>query len=304
MVINKIDDIEFRLKEYINFSWLKKYGTAFTVIDGTGSGCLCIGLQDGENNYFCKIAGVNTMEAEVTPQQAVSTLKKAVPIYKDLKHPNLVQIIEDYAFKDFYIVVFKWVEGLCLFDHWNFEEYHNNPTMKRPSERFKALPVQKKLKAVDTIFSFFINTARNKYVAVDFYDGSIIYDFTNDAITFCDIDFFRKDPVINDRGDEWFGTKRLKAPEEYVLGAVIDEVTNLYNLGALIFDFFGIFSEEDVRKRYENNCFFPCLFDKWTLNEQCYNLAIKAVQNDRTERFQNLAEFYSAWYTASSVLRM
>jgi serine/threonine-protein kinase len=216
----------------------------------------------------------------------------------------LIEIIEDYAFKDFYVVVFKWVDGLCLFDHWNFEKYQNNPALQRPSELFKKLPVQKKLQAVDILFSFFINTTRNNYIAVDFYDGSIIYDFANDTITFCDIDFFRKSPVINDRGEEWFGTKRLKAPEEYILGAVIDEVTNIYTLGALIFDFFGTFSEEDIRRRYEYNCFYPCSFDKWSLNQTCYDLAIKAVHNDRTKRFQDVDEFYTAWFNASSELRM
>ena len=31
MIINKLDSIEFRLKELHDFTWLKKYGTAFWV---------------------------------------------------------------------------------------------------------------------------------------------------------------------------------------------------------------------------------------------------------------------------------
>ena len=60
MIINKLDSIEFRLKELHDFTWLKKYGTAFWVVDETGSGCICIGMEDAERKYFCKIAGVNT----------------------------------------------------------------------------------------------------------------------------------------------------------------------------------------------------------------------------------------------------
>lgn len=82
---------------------------------------------------------------------------------------------------------------------------------KSPAELFKILSVRKKLQSVDIIFSFLLNTSRNKDVAVDFYDGSIIYDFKSDLIALCDVDFFRKAPAINDRGEEWFGTKRLKA---------------------------------------------------------------------------------------------
>ena len=80
------------------------------------------------------------------------------------------------------------------------------------------LSVSKKLKATEVLFSFFLNVNRKGYVAVDFYDGSLMYDFITNVITICDIDFFRKAPVINDKGIEWFGTKRLKAPEEYIEG--------------------------------------------------------------------------------------
>ena len=70
MIINKLDSIEFRLKELHDFTWLKKYGTAFWVVDETGSGCICIGMEDAERKYFCKIAGVNTVEAEVSPEES------------------------------------------------------------------------------------------------------------------------------------------------------------------------------------------------------------------------------------------
>lgn len=216
MIINKLDSIEFRLKELHDFTWLKKYGTAFWVVDETGSGCICIGMEDAERKYFCKIAGVNTLEAEVSPKESVVILKEAVHLYYDLAHPNLIKIIEEYDYNQFYVVVFEWADGECLFDHWNFETYQRNITMKSPREKFRELPVSKKLKAIEVLFSFLQNVNRKGYVAVDFYDGSIMYDFLTDAITICDIDFFQKAPVINDKGIEWFGTKRLKAPEEYI----------------------------------------------------------------------------------------
>lgn len=62
MIINKLDSVEFRLKEWHDFTWLKKYGTAFWSVDETGSGCICIGMEDQGKKYFCKIAGVNTIE--------------------------------------------------------------------------------------------------------------------------------------------------------------------------------------------------------------------------------------------------
>ncbi|MBT9776338.1 hypothetical protein GPL15_07465 [Clostridium sp. MCC353] len=98
MIINKLDSIEFRLKEWHDFTWLKKYGKAFWAADETGSGCIGFGMKNADKKYFCKIAGVNTIEAEVSPKESIEILKKAVRLYYDLRHPNLVKIIEHYEF--------------------------------------------------------------------------------------------------------------------------------------------------------------------------------------------------------------
>ncbi len=52
MIINKLDSIEFRLKGLHNFTWLKKYGTAFWADDEIGSGCICIGMENGNKKYM------------------------------------------------------------------------------------------------------------------------------------------------------------------------------------------------------------------------------------------------------------
>lgn len=300
MIINKLDSVEFRLKELHDFTWLKKYGTAFWVVDETGSGCVCIGMEDAERKYFCKISGANTVEAEISPQESIRILKEAVHLYYHLAHPNLIKIIEEYDYEPFYVVVFEWADGECLFDHWNFDAYRKDPAVKSPNERFKDLSIDKKLNAVDVLFSFLQNTNQKGYVAVDFYDGSIIYDFISEKTTICDIDLFRKAPTVNDKGNDWFGTKRLKAPEEYIKGCAIDEQTNIFTLGALIFDFFGSFSEAEIQQRYCSNQFLPCSLDKWQLNEEGYKVALKAVNHNKSERYSSFAEFYSDWKDANT----
>ncbi|MDE7268800.1 MAG: hypothetical protein K2N89_15185, partial [Lachnospiraceae bacterium] len=157
MTTIKLDSITFRLKEFHDFSWLKKYGKAFWCVDETGSGCICIGMENADKKYFCKIAGVNTIEAEVTPEESVQILKDAVSLYDKLKHPNLVKIVEEYSYNEFYVVIFEWADGECLFDHWNFEKYKKDETIKSPKEKFKELPVNKKLNVVDILFSFLQN---------------------------------------------------------------------------------------------------------------------------------------------------
>lgn len=303
MVINKLDSIEFRLKELHDFTWLKKYGTAFWVVDETGSGCICIGMEDAERKYFCKIAGVNTVEADVSPEESVKILKEAVRLYYDLAHPNLIKIIEQYDYDQFYVVIFEWADGECLFDHWNFEKYQKDSTQKSPKARFKELPVSKKLKSADVLFSFLQNVNQKGYVAVDFYDGSIMYDFLRDETTICDIDFFKKAPVINDKGTEWFGTKRLKAPEEYIEHAAIDEQTNIFTLGALLFEFFGSFSDEEISERYRENRFVPCSLSNWQLSEESYRVAVRAASQNKSERYLTFEDFYHEWKSSTILIK-
>lgn len=298
MVTIKLDSIEFRLKQFHDFSWLKKYGKAFWCVDETGSGCVCIGMENAGKKYFCKIAGVNTIDAEITPEESVQLLKGAVSLYYELAHTNLIKIVEKYAYEQFYIVVFEWENGECLFDHWNFEKYKNDSTIKSPKEKFRELPASKKICAIEVLFSFLQNVIKNGYIAVDFYDGSIMYDFMKDRLTICDIDLFRKTPVVNDIGEDWYGTKRLKAPEEYIKGSDIDEQTNIFTLGALIFDFFGDFSASEIEQRYSLNRFVPCSYSHWQLNEESYQVAIKAVNVNKSERYKTFSEFFNDWETA------
>jgi serine/threonine protein kinase len=298
MVDINIDTVEFKLKEYHDFSWLNSLGNVFCVFSQNDSGNISFGIDNGQERYFIKVAGLKTAESVCTPEEAVTTLKKAMPIYEDIKHPNLIELVKHYPLGETYVAVFKWVEGECLFDHWNFEKYSNNPNIMPPSLKFKELPIEKRLKSIDTLFLFLIATANKGYVAVDFYDGSIIYDFNTNTTTICDIDFFRKSPTINDIGENFFGTKRLKAPEEYIYDATIDEITNVYTIGALIFNFFGSYTNTDINQMYKNKAFFPCLFEKWELGKECYEIALRAVALNRDKRYNSISEFFSAWNNA------
>ena len=298
MVNIHLGNVEFQLKKCHDFSWLNSLGKVFCVFSQNDSGNISFGIDDGKERYFVKVAGIETVESVRTPEEAINSLKEAMPIYEDIKHPNLIELVKHYPLNNIYIAIFKWVDGDCLFDYWNFEKYHGNPQIVSPAKRFKQLPIEKKIKSVEVLFSFLSTVSRSNYVAVDFYDGSIIYDFSTDTTTICDIDFFRKRPTVNDMGEDFFGTKRLKAPEEYINGAVIDEATNVYTLGALIFSFFGNFTDAEIKLRYKENAFAPCTFENWELSKSCYDVVFKAVSLDRAARYASIDEFFIAWNNA------
>ena len=95
-------------------------------------------------------------------------------------------------------------------------------------------------------------------------------------------------------------TKRLKAPREYIEGCAIDEQTNIFTLGALIFEFFGRFSDEEIHQRYCDNQFIPCTLPNWQLSEESYQVATKAVSLNKSERYLTFAEFWYEWKAANS----
>lgn len=70
-------------------------------------------------------------------------------------------------------------------------------------------------------------------MAVDFYDGAMIYDFATQALRLIDLDHHRDQPFTNEMG-RMFGSTRFMAPEEFELGAIIDEVMNVFTMGRVI----------------------------------------------------------------------
>ncbi|QUO32475.1 hypothetical protein KFE17_01590 [Faecalicatena sp. Marseille-Q4148] len=91
--------------------------------------------------------------------------------------------------------------------------------------------------------------------------------------------------VIFDMGRMW-GSSLFQAPEEYEFGAVIDEITNVYTVGATAFALFG---------EYNRNR------DRWQLSDKLFEVAAKAVSDDRNRRQQSIRQLREEWEMAIHV---
>lgn len=268
MIVKKIDGISFKLKEEFDFSFLSKYGRVFCVFDEQDSGNICFGVQKNDKKFFIKVAGALTAEYDGKPEDAIERLKSAIPIYEDLKHKSLIELLEHRVIYNGYIAVFRWVYGECMGKQYS-SRY-----------KFKNLTLHEKLNIFDDILLFHKYVNDSGYIAIDFYDGSIMYDFDTHKTTICDIDFYEKKPVTNTMGRMW-GSSRFMSPEEYQLGADIDEITNVYLMGATAFALMGGELDRSL--------------EKWEANKALFEVASKAVSKDRKERFQSINQFISAW---------
>ncbi|WP_339215640.1 serine/threonine-protein kinase [Ornithinibacillus sp. FSL M8-0202] len=278
-------DISIQLKADYNFIWLSRFGQVFAVFDQQDSGNISFGVESEGVKRFLKYAGAETLHGSVSPELAVQNLKQSVGIYQDLSHASLVNLLDHMEVGDGYCLLFDWFGGEVLHNHWNFPPPLKYEHPDSPFFRFKQLPIEKRLAAFKQILEFHVHVERHGYVAIDFYDGSILYDFTNYQLKICDIDLYRKKPYINTMGRMW-GSSRFMSPEEFELGAVIDGSTNVFNMGAMAFSLLG----GELNRSY----------DKWEAGRELYEVAIKAVEKDRNKRFPSVEVFYQEWNKSDS----
>lgn len=93
----------------------------------------------------------------------------------------------------------------------------------------------------------------------------------------------RSKPCVNTMGRMW-GSSRFMSPEEFELGATIDEVTNVFAMGASAFELLG---KNPERSR-----------ERWTASEGLFRVAAKATNPDREHRYRSIGEFHTAWKEA------
>lgn len=266
--IQYINNVPYKLKSPYDMSFIQKYGTVFKVYDDQDSGNICFGVKNGNNRYFIKFAGAPTEQYSGTSEDAIVRLKATVSVYEDLSHPNLINFIKAEEIGGGFAMIFQWSDGECMGRMY-------------PKERIKFLqmPFTTRLQVFSEILSFHAYIASMGYVAIDFYDGSIMYDFINKKTIICDIDFYSKIPYTNIMGRMW-GSSLFMSPEELELGASIDEITNVYLMGATAFALFA---------NYDRTV------EKWKLSEELYKIALKAVSIDRSQRQQSIQQFIKEW---------
>ncbi|PIE94769.1 protein kinase domain-containing protein [Bacillus fungorum] len=281
----QLNQITFQLKEHHNFDWLLKLGNVFAVFDQQDSGNLSFGVEKDGCKKFIKYAGAHTMAYKGNTNEAIERLKNSVSLYEKLKHDSLIKLIEHFPVQSGYVLIFDWFDGECLHSHWSFPppEKYTNPSS--PFYKFKHLCVRERIQSLNSIFSFHVYVEKKNYVAIDFYDGSILYNFHTNETKICDIDLYSKKPYVNKMGRLW-GSSRFMSPEEFELNAMIDARTNVFNMGAMAFAILG--GEKDRS------------FIKWEASKELYKIAFRAVNENRIERYVSVETFYEEWLNAAN----
>ena len=211
-----------------------------------------------------------------TPQTLI-WLKQAVRFHAAVQHEALPRLHNTFTTPDGFTLVYNWIDGEGL-----RPERELSDGEMHPRDRFCALPAAEIIDALNVIYDVHLLIEKRGFIAEDFYDGCIIYDFEEKQIHLYDFDHYHPAPFVNDRG-RLYGSTRFMAPEEFQKGERIDERTNVFMLGRTAFVLLA--NSSDSR-------------NDWKGNEAMWQVAKKATNMDKQLRYQSVEDFVSAWHTA------
>lgn len=256
MIVTELDGLPVRLRAH-DLSFAARWGRVFAVLDQQDSGNLCLGIEGPAGRVFVKYAGAPTARYDGAVETAVANLRRSAEVYRALAHPSLVRLREAVDVGAGHALVFDWTDATPL-----GRQYDRSYVVR-------SLPAPARAAAVQQIYDFHVHAAARGWVAIDLYDGSVMLDADGGRATLCDLDFYEQGPVVNRMGRMW-GSTRFMSPEEHRFGAPIDQVTNVFALGALAHTFLG----DDATKSRE----------AWVGSDAQFEVAARALRAERDAR--------------------
>jgi serine/threonine-protein kinase len=211
---------------------LEGLGQVFATFDaGTqDSGNVSYGVVDADGHrWFVKTAGDPSESPGGTSRgQRVAALRRTASLHRDVHHPVLARLHAVVEAADGPLLVHEWLDGELLRSQAG---RRNEPT--EAFSRFRALPLSKLVDALGPVIDLHVALERSGWIAGDFYDGSLIYDFDSGRTNVIDLESYHRGAFVNETG-RLTGSTRFMAPEEHTRGALVDARTTVFNLGRML----------------------------------------------------------------------
>lgn len=245
-------------------------------------------VEVGGQRVFVKTAGADAPPPPGAPVPyfdhagRVGLLHNAVELARSVRHPGLPQLLNVVESPWGPMLVYEAAPGELVGEH---RVQRANPDSAY--RRFAALPADRLLGVFDELIDVHVALAERDWVAGDLYDGCMIVELGTGRLSVVDLDGYRRGPSTNDMG-RMFGSSTFMAPEEFELGAPIDQRTTVFTLGRLVWHFATRLTE-----RREDFCGPPALADA----------VQQATRPSREERPDSVSAFADAWRSRRAVDR-
>jgi hypothetical protein len=246
-------------------------GDVFVTIAGHDSGCTSYGVvaSDGTRRFVKVAFGSDRWQ-----------LERAIVFHDKVSAPHVLPmedslVLQDSAGRGTGLgVVYPFLDSTILNDPTlPGTQQHDEPGSAL--QRFIDEPTERILGVVDAIVDAHVAIAEQGFVAVDFYDGCVMYDFDSGDVQLVDLDLYTEGPYSL-TADRQFGSTRFMAPEEFCRGAVIDQQTTVFTLGRAAMVLLG----PDAHRR---------------LGLELSDAVDRATQPRAADRWPDVAAFARAW---------
>ncbi len=237
-------------------------------------------VESAGRHLFVKTAGTTGPAVPGAPVPyfdhggRVSLLRNAVDLARSCDHhalPTLLNVIESPVGP---ALVYEAASG----------EPIGGPAEERdaPGSSYQRLahqPAPAMFALFDTLIDLHVDLAAAGWVAGDLYDGCLIVDFQTSVLSVIDLDSYRRGTTANDMG-RMFGSARFMAPEEFELGARIDERTTVFTLGRIVWHFATRLTEDPA---------------DFCGSAGLARVIQKACERSPTDRYASVSDLARAW---------
>ena len=252
--------------------YLRDHGEVYQVFRHQDSGTVSYGVLVDSERWFVKPSDDPSI---------VKSLRRAIHLHTTVRHPALPRFHNSFTTPGGLALVYGWVPGEVLNDpRYTSDQRRHDPA--HPHVRFRSLLVPTILDVLDDIYDVHLRLSEHGFVASDFYDGCIIYDFEGGGTFLCDLDEYRHGPFVLEM-DRNYGSTRFMAPEEFQRGAIIDQVTNVFTLGRAATVLLGDGTAS---------------LDAWRGTDLMKEVVMRATDPERARRHQSVPEYVEQWRAA------
>lgn len=208
--------------EFDSLETLLSQGQTLADLSQTGNACSALGIELNGQRYFVKYAN------QPAGRQA---LRRVNQLHTQVQDPVIWPLLQFADTDTQTFLIYRWCSGASL--------YQAAPERDQQDSRlnlFRQLPLSLRLSFLTQIYLAHLKIAQAGWIMVDFYDGSVLFDAQSQQIHLIDLDEYRPGTFELD-AERLPGSLRFMAPEEFNKGSLIDQVSNVFALGACAREF-------------------------------------------------------------------
>jgi serine/threonine-protein kinase len=231
--------------------------------------------------YGVEAFGARYVVKTADDDEAVQWLWSAVRFHTAVQHPTIAGVLAHVTTPTGLALVEPWAPGEPLLDAFD----PSRTPIHQPDSafsRFRRLPVPVITAALDDLLDAHVAVTRAGFVAVDLYDGCLMYDVEHHRLSLIDLDHYRPGPYVLE-AERQIGSRSYMAPEELQRGACIDERATVFTLGRFLQILLGCARSGPAERHAFRG------------SDEQFDISVRATRPSPEQRWATVSDLAHAW---------